>query len=63
MRQNQKMEDKIMELLIRDDAKEPDMVELGGDYYFRCPWLVCGRTLHRDMQFCPGCGQRILWRA
>ena len=59
--QNQKMEKKITELLIRDEPKEPERVELGGGYYYRCAWLSCRETVNRFMNFCPKCGQRINW--
>lgn len=58
---NEKIEQKITELLIRDEPKEPEKVELGGGIYYRCPWLSCGEDINRFMNFCPKCGQRIGW--
>lgn len=59
--QNQKIEEKIMDLMTRDDPKYPRRIELGGGYYFRCGWLKCNTDINRDMNFCPKCGQRINW--
>lgn len=59
--QNRKMEDRIINLLIRDEPKEPERHELGGGYYYKCYWLSCGQDINRFMDFCPHCGQRIKW--
>ena len=59
--QNLKMEQKITELLIRDEPKEPQRISLGGGYYYKCAWLSCGEDINKWMNFCPKCGQRIGW--
>lgn len=58
---NETMEQKITELLIRDEPKEPRRCELGGGIYYKCAWLSCGEDINRFMNFCPVCGQRIGW--
>lgn len=35
--------------------------ELGGDFYYRCPWIVCDKILKRDWDFCPYCGQKLVY--
>ena len=58
---NENMETKIREALQRQDPLPPVIHELGGGYYYTCHWLKCGETLNRFMEYCPKCGQRILW--
>ena len=58
---NTNMENKLTELLIRDEPREPHRIELGAGYYFKCPWAACDTDINRYMNFCPGCGQRIDW--
>lgn len=62
MSKNEKMERKLTELLTRDNAMEPQRIELGGGIYYRCPWVACNEDVNRFMNFCPGCGQRLDWR-
>lgn len=62
MNKNEKMERKLTELLTRDNAMEPQRIELGGGIYYRCPWMMCNEDVNRFMNFCPGCGQRLDWR-
>ena len=33
--------------------------ELGGDFYYRCPWIVCNTTVHSTWKYCPMCGQKL----
>lgn len=35
--------------------------ELGGDYYYRCPWLTCNNVVKAEFNYCPYCGQRIVF--
>ena len=35
--------------------------ELGGGYYYRCPWLACDKIVKSDYDYCPYCGQRLLF--
>lgn len=41
--------------------KPPQRIELGGDYYFKCPWASCNTDINQYMNYCPICGQKILW--
>lgn len=61
MNQNIKIEQRIIDALEKQEPKTPHIHELGGDYYFKCFWLSCGTTVHRWMNYCPECGQRIDW--
>lgn len=38
---------------------KPIKEELGGGYYYRCPWLTCNSVLRSDWSFCAYCGQKI----
>lgn len=33
--------------------------ELGGGYYYQCPWIMCNNTVHRWDRYCSQCGQRL----
>ena len=44
------------------EAKKPVKEELGGDYYYRCPWIACNSVLKSEDNFCPKCGQKINWK-
>ena len=39
----------------------PQVIELGGGFYFRCHWLKCNNTVTRHQNFCDQCGQKIDW--
>lgn len=60
---------KITRELTRDEEaallnaipKEPQVYELGGGYYFKCPWMSCNEDITRWHNYCPKCGQRIDW--
>lgn len=41
---------------------EPEVEELGGDYYFRCPMLECKKIIKGYDNYCSNCGQRFDWR-
>lgn len=36
--------------------------ELGGGFYYKCPWIACNTDLKRYWNYCPNCGQRIIIR-
>lgn len=59
--QNRITEDRILEALRKQEPLSPIEHELGGSRYFTCHWLECGETVTKYMDFCPKCGQRILW--
>ena len=61
MNRNKHDEGRIAEALRRQYPKKPDVVELGGDYYYSCFWATCNTTLQKWMNYCPVCGQRIDW--
>lgn len=33
--------------------------ELGGGYYYTCPWIMCNNTVHRYDRYCSQCGQKL----
>ena len=35
--------------------------ELGGDYYFRCPWKDCNKVIKSEWNWCPYCGAKIIY--
>lgn len=39
--------------------QKPIKHELGGGYYYTCPWLKCGNTVHKYDRYCSQCGQRL----
>ena len=41
--------------------QKPTKYELGGDYYYRCGWIVCDETVRRFWNYCPICGGKIDW--
>lgn len=45
----------------RKEPMKPIREELGGDYYFKCPWLSCGKVVKYEDNFCPSCGTRFDW--
>ena len=34
--------------------------ELGGGYYWRCPYMKCGKIVRSTDRFCSLCGQALL---
>lgn len=47
------------EMKIRYTPKKVVKEELGGDFYFRCPWITCNKIVRTDMNYCPNCGQLL----
>jgi len=41
--------------------RKPIKQELGGGYYYKCPFLSCGETIHKWYEYCPYCGVKIDW--
>lgn len=39
--------------------RKPIKHELGGGYYYTCPWMKCSNTVHRFDRYCSQCGQRL----
>lgn len=39
--------------------RKPIVHELGGGYYYTCPWIMCNNTVHRYDRYCSQCGQRL----
>ena len=35
--------------------------ELGGDYFYKCPWMSCNATVKRSWVACPMCGQKLMF--
>lgn len=35
--------------------------ELGGDYYYRCGWLLCNKIVKADYDYCPYCGTKLIF--
>lgn len=49
------------EMKVRYTPKMAVREELGGDYYYRCPWIACNKIVRSDMNYCCGCGQRLMF--
>lgn len=47
------------EIMERLRPKKAIKEELGGGYYYRCPYLLCNKIVRSDMNYCPNCGQRL----
>lgn len=58
---NELTEKRIVDALTKQEPMKPMVHELGGGIYFTCYWASCGETLYRWMNYCPKCGNRILW--
>ena len=41
--------------------RKPIKHELGGGYYYTCPWIMCNNTVHPWNRYCSQCGQRLRW--
>ena len=39
--------------------RKPIIHELGGGYYYTCPWMKCNNTVHPWDRYCSQCGQRL----
>ena len=35
--------------------------ELGGDYYYRCGWMLCDKVVKSEWTYCPYCGTRLIF--
>lgn len=49
------------EMKIRYTPKMAIKEELGGGYFYRCPWISCDTIVKSDTNYCPMCGQRIIF--
>ena len=49
----------VEEMKIRYTPKMAIKEELGGDYYFRCPWISCNKIVRSDQNYCGACGQKL----
>lgn len=45
----------------RDIPMEAIKEELGGGYFYRCPHLLCNKIVRSEYDYCPYCGQRIVF--
>ena len=61
MMDNRVIEERIINALRQQEPMEPRKQELGGGFYYKCHWLSCDGDVNKFMDFCPKCGQRILW--
>lgn len=46
------------------ENSKPRMVikeELGGDYFYRCPILICNKIIKSEYSYCPYCGARVIF--
>ena len=41
--------------------RKPRKVELGGGYYYSCPWVSCNENITKWYNYCPKCGQKLDW--
>ena len=54
-------DDRIMDALMKQEPMTPRVYDLGGDPYYKCHWISCDATVHRWMNYCGQCGQKIDW--
>ena len=47
------------EMRIRFKPKMVVKEELGGDFYYRCPWISCNKIVESNMNYCSNCGQKL----
>lgn len=55
-------DEEVTEALNDWDCRKPKEVvkeELGGDFYYRCPWLSCNEIVKRGWVACPHCGTKL----
>jgi len=53
------LEPKIIEALMKQKPQLVQTIELGGGYYFKCPWLECSADVTKWDNYCHKCGQRL----
>ena len=58
---NKVIEQRIVDALEKQEHLYPRAHELGGGIYYTCYWLACNETVYRWMNYCPKCGQKLLW--
>lgn len=51
----------IEEMKLRYTPKMAIREELGGGYYYRCPWITCNVIVKSEDRYCRACGQRIVF--
>lgn len=53
--------------MTRDDIRNTPIPaikeELGGDYYYKCPYKDCGKMIKSEWVACPYCGALIMWES
>lgn len=53
------LEPKVIEAIQKQEPHLVQTIELGGDYYFKCPWMTCNTDVSRFDNYCRKCGQRL----
>lgn len=49
------------EILLRLQPKRAIREELGGDYYYRCPYIMCDKIVRSDWEYCAYCGTKLIF--
>lgn len=49
------------EIYQRLQPKKTIKEELGGGYYWRCPYLLCDKIVRSDWDYCPYCGSKLIF--
>lgn len=49
------------EIMERLRPKKAIKEELGGGYFYRCPYLLCNKIVRSDWEFCPYCGSALVF--
>lgn len=62
-RNKEPSEEEIREALLKQEPKVANMTEVGGGYYYNCYWLACNEPVKSWMNYCPKCGQRLIFES
>ena len=49
----------IEEMKIKYTPKNVVTEELGGGYFYRCPWISCNTIVKSEDNYCRNCGQKL----
>lgn len=50
-----------IDAIMKAVPQKPRIYELGGDYYYKCPWMACDENITKWYNYCPKCGQKLDW--
>lgn len=49
----------VEEMKIKYTPKPVIKEELGGGFFYRCPWISCNSIVRSEDNYCRVCGQRL----